>query len=219
MYLKEHSYNHQEKMFIKAVGIKEITAIIGREKIFFATIVNALQATELYGKDLENAPSILTTSTGDLEKCIKLLNNEEEYTYVLLNFYSYHKLAVSVVKTYIRGENNELNGEEKVIYEMIKLASTISTKYIDTPSSSSSLFSNDDDDDDDDITKSKKAIDKLDPITLFNRIQCIKETKYNFSDYIKQLGVVYKDEEILNYVKETTKEVDDILNNILKTEE
>lgn len=209
MYLKNNSYKHEESTFIKALGIKSLMATMAREKIFFASITNALQAYSLYGIDLENAPHMLKTATGDLEKCVKLLNNEEEYTYTLLNFHNYHKLSTSMIKIYIKGESNELTGEEKIMYEMLKLASKIS---FNVNKSNDDL--NDDVDDIIEDSNSKKLINQLDPIKFFKRIEFVKESKYNFNDYIKLLGKNFNDEELLKYIKESTKDVDTILNNI-----
>jgi hypothetical protein len=217
MYLKTNCYKHEEAMFNRALGIKDISIMVSRERIFFVTMVNAIVLNNLYGDNKQDAPREMRTATGDLERCMKLVNSEEEYAYTLLMFHNFHKLSLQTITAHLAQINDEMSEEEKSAINMLKMLGELKEKFGDHLEITRK--SDDDDDEEESLfnssNKNELPINKLDPFTLLKRVDFIIKAKHNFTEYLKILAENYKNTELLEYVKESTKEVDSMLNNIL----
>ena len=118
MELTKLTVDHSIKNIQKALGVPHSVVISSREKIFFTTIANALFVDEMYEKS-SDAPKSLTTVTGDLQKCITMIENELEYEVMLLMFVHYHEAAIAAIRHYNTFESDE-DPELKKKYQLIK---------------------------------------------------------------------------------------------------
>jgi hypothetical protein len=74
MSLKDTKFDHEMDDFHLAMGISEETKTICRERIFFSTFSNSLQAEELFD-DMDDVTKAFRTVTGDLERLISMITN------------------------------------------------------------------------------------------------------------------------------------------------
>ena len=74
MLFKQRGFNHDDQIFHRALNITDEVKTVVREKIFFSSFSNALQAMDLF-ENIDDAPRSLSTVTGDLEKCLQIFIN------------------------------------------------------------------------------------------------------------------------------------------------
>lgn len=205
MYLKNIKFNHDVENLQDSIGLSSIGATICRERIFFTAFCNHFQAVELYGEDTDNHPRQFRTVTGDLERCLILVNDELEHDYTLLTFRHAHDLALRAVGAYVQKQKeNELSNEKKAQRKIHELIETIMDLRKEE--------SNGDDDEEDD-----KPIDKLSKDTLIKRVSMAKKANYNFSTYISILGKYFNDTDVAP--PKAIPEVNDLLNNLFSKDE
>jgi hypothetical protein len=110
MLFKQRGFNHDEEIFHRALSISDDVKNVVREKIFFSSFCNGLQAMDLF-EDINDAPRALSTVTGDLEKCLQLTDGHEEYEYALLCFTMYQRLTKPILAEYKM--KNSTNPEDR----------------------------------------------------------------------------------------------------------
>ena len=180
MYLKQTKFKHEEDDFHLALGISEDTKILCKERIFFTSFSNSLQADDLFD-DIDDAPKEFRTITGDLERLISSISNPMEYEYSLIVFMMYDQMAKEVYRMYKNtNEDSAESREEKIKMEIIK--GIMKLKELKDREESG-------EDHDNDLTEiiSKES--------LMERIKLVKRSGYNFDKYlnlVKTNGMIPK---------------------------
>lgn len=170
MSFKDRNFNHDEDNFHLALGISDETKYICRERIFFATFSNSLQADELFD-DMDDAPKEFRTVTGDLQRLLSMITNPVEYDYTLLTFMMYQRMAKEVYSLYKNTNTDSAESrEERIKMEIIR--SIMKLKELKDREESG----HDSDDDDGYETHSKESI--------MQRINLVKKSGYNFDKYL-----------------------------------
>lgn len=178
MSFKDIKFNHEEDDFHLALGISQETKDICKERIFFSSFSNALQADELFD-DIDDAPKVFRTVTGDLERLISMISNPVEYEYTLLVFMMYQRMAKEVYARYKNlNEDSTESREEQLKMQIIK--TIMKLKELKDREES------DDDSNDDSFEVISKE-------SLTERIKLVKKSGYNFDKYlnlVKNNGMV-----------------------------
>lgn len=170
MILKEREFNHSKDQFHEAMNIPSYVRTKCRERIFFSSMSNALQRKELF-EDEEDAPKDMSTVTGDLQRCLRMITDPLEYEYTLLTFYGHQRMAMEAYGKYKFLNSNEQSKEDKLKLSIINLIQE--------------LKSNDDDDDED--SHEEDEIDKITVNTVMKRVSIVKDSHYNFDTYLKMV--------------------------------
>ena len=155
-------YNHENNCFYEALGISEEMNDFCVEVIFFSTFSNYLLRLELFGED-DNAPSSLSTITGDLEKSLIYVQNEIEKDYLLLIFRKYHDLALDAIAKYKFIEQAS-DVEKKKFMLMLEMV-VVKMKEEEEKKNEKDTFIN--------------------PLEVFKKISNVKKAKYNFERYLE----------------------------------
>lgn len=179
MELAKLTVDHHVENIQKALGVPHDIVISSREKVIFTTISNALFVEEMYS-DSSEAPKSLTTVTGDLQKCITMMDNELEYETMLLMFMHYHDAAISAFRHYNSFESGE-DAELKKKYELIKKLMEVKK-----------LMSDDDDD------KEEEDPFGLNKFNMIERVKFVKSSNYNFEKYMEQVTNMFRQEQLKN---------------------
>ena len=181
MSLKDRKFNHEEDDFHLAMGISEDTKVICKERIFFTSFSNSLQADELFD-DREDAPKEFRTVTGDLERLIATITNPIEYEYTLLIFMMYQQMAKEVYSRYRNfNEDSVESREEKIKMQIIK--SIIKLKELKDREESG------------EESEENGSYEVISKESLTERIKLVKRSGYNFDKYlnlVKTNGMIPK---------------------------
>jgi hypothetical protein len=174
MSFRDIKFDHTEDNFHLALGVTPEIKNICRERIFFASLSNALQADELFD-DMDDAPKEFKTVTGDLQRLISMITNPIEYDYTLLVFMMYQRMAKEVYSHYRNTKDDPAATlEDQVKMQIIK--GIMKLKEIKDREESGE--SNTDDDD---------STEVLSKESLTERISLIKKSGYNFDKYLNLL--------------------------------
>ena len=152
-------FNHELPHFNEAIGVSNELSDYCREIVYFSTFSSNLIGKELYANP-NDIPKILSTMTGDLQKCLELAKTEEEKNYLLLIFIKTHDMALESIAKYeeiIESKGFEKR-EMKIMFEQIEL---IMDK------------------------KREKGDSFISPIKVINRINLVKKSRYNFEKYLE----------------------------------
>jgi hypothetical protein len=179
MELAKLTVDHHIDNIQKALGVPHDLVISSREKVIFTTISNALFVEEMYEKS-SDAPKSLTTITGDLQKCITMMENELEYEIMLLMFMHYHEAAIAAFRHYNSFESEE-DPELKKKYELFKKLMEVKK-----------LMS---DDEQDDEENDPFALTKF---NMIERVKFVKSSNYNFQKYMEQVANMFRQEQLNN---------------------
>lgn len=156
------NFQHNASKVAQALGVNPQTEDRCIEIINFCTISNYLISHEMFD-DRDDAPNNLTTLSGDLEKALSLVSNQEEKDYVLFMFRTLHDAVQATIAKY--EVLNELQGVDKkkaeLVLQMIELKLEEKTE----------------EDRDNYIT----------PSSMFNRIKIVQQSNYNFQTYLTLL--------------------------------
>jgi hypothetical protein len=175
MSFRDIKFDHAEDNFHLALGITSEIKTICRERIFFASLSNALQAEELFD-DLDDAPKEFKTVTGDLQRLIPMITSPIEYDYTLLVFMMYQRMAKEVYSHYRNFKDDPAaSREEQIKMQIIKGI----MKLKEMKDREESGENNTDDDDD--------SIEVLSKESLTERIKLVKKSGYNFDKYLSLL--------------------------------
>lgn len=172
MILKEREFNHSKDNFHEAMGIPSYMRTKCRERIFFTSFSNALQRKELF-EDEDDAPKDMSTVTGDLQRCLKMITDPLEYEYTLLTFYGHQRMAMEAYSKYKFLNSNTQSKEDKLKMSIINLIQELKAKH-----------------DEEEEGHASDEEDEIDNITVTNalkRISIVKESHYNFDTYLKIL--------------------------------
>ena len=168
MVLKEREFNHTKEEFHEAMNIPSYVRTKCRERIFFAAFSNALQRAELF-EDEDDAPKDMSTVTGDLQRCLKMINDPLEYEYTLLTFYGHQRMAMEAYGRYKYLNSTSQSKEDKIKLSIINLMMDLKEKQ----------------DDEENDTKEDDEIDNITVNTTIKRISIVKSSLYNFDTYLK----------------------------------
>ena len=168
MILKERQFNHDKDEFHEAMNIPGYVRTKCRERIFFAAFSNALQRAELF-EDEDDAPKDMSTVTGDLQRCLKMINDPLEYEYTLLTFYGHQRMAMEAYGRYKYLNSTSQSKEDKIKLSIINLMMDLKDKQ----------------DDEETNNKEEDEIDNITVNTTIKRISLVKSSHYNFETYLK----------------------------------
>lgn len=169
MSIRETKFNHEEINFHLAIGINEETKNICRERIFFTSFSNSLQADELFD-DVDEVPQAFHTVTGDLERLLSLISNPIEYEYTLLIFMMYQRMAKEVYTLYKNtNEDSATSTEDKIKMQIIK--SIMKLKELKDREESSEDQNN-------------NTVEVISKESFLERINFVKKSGYNFDKYL-----------------------------------
>jgi hypothetical protein len=168
MILKERDYDHNRDEFHEAMNIPGYIRTKCRERIFFAAFSNALQRAELF-EDEDDAPKDMSTVTGDLQRCLKMINDPLEYEYTLLTFYAHQRMAMEAYSRYKYLNSSSQSKEDKIKLSIINLMMDLKEKQEDEENNS----------------KEEDEIDNITVNTTIKRISIVKSSLYNFDTYLK----------------------------------
>lgn len=153
-------FQHDAPKVAQALGVNSTTEEKCLEIIIFSTINNFLLSEQLFDTR-EDAPSKLTSTSGDLETALHLVETEQEKDYVLFMFRQLHMaVQTSIAK---KKALEEMTGMDKkkaeLIMQMLELKIEEKAEEVDIDSF-------------------------LTPGAVFNRIKLVEESKYNFEKYL-----------------------------------
>jgi hypothetical protein len=168
MLLKERDFNHDKDEFHEAMNIPGYIRTKCRERIFFAAFSNALQRAELF-EDEDDAPKDMSTVTGDLQRCLKMINDPLEYEYTLLTFYGHQRMAMEAYGKYKYLNSSSQSKEDKIKLSIINLMMDLKDRQ----------------EDEENNTKEDDEIDNITVNTTIKRISIVKSSLYNFDTYLK----------------------------------
>lgn len=157
-----HSFKFQHDMpkVAQALGIESTTEDKCLEIIMFSTISNHLISEDLFDSRAD-APSKLTTMSGDLETALHLAQTEQEKEYILFMFRQLHEaVQASIAKNQVL---NKMTGIDKKKAELVMQMLEIK------------------------LVEKAGEMDKdsiLTPSSVMNRIKLVTESKYNFEKYL-----------------------------------
>jgi hypothetical protein len=167
MILKEKEFNHDKEAFHEAMNIPGYMRTKCRERIFFTSFSNALQRVELF-EDEDDAPKDMSTVTGDLQRCLRMINDPLEYEYTLLTFYGHQRMAMEAYSKYKYLNSTSQSREDKIKLSIINLIQDLKDK-------------------DEDSEQEEDEIDNITVNTAIKRISIVKTSHYNFETYLKLL--------------------------------
>jgi len=192
MILKTRPFSHKEEHINTALGVSDEIMIQCRERIFFAHFTNSLQSVELF-PDVESAPAELTTVTGDLKKCLEMINDSIEYEMTLLHFMNYHRLAQQAFSHWKLENDSSYSAEDRLKNELIKIVMKLKEEH-----DKQKAQEEDDEDEHDEINA-----DLYNVHNIVDRINKVKASNYSFPKYMQAMGYTMQ-----------TPDVDDILKNL-----
>jgi hypothetical protein len=197
MLFKQRGFDHEEEIFHRALNISDDVKNIVREKIFFSSFTNALQAMDLF-EDINDAPRSLSTVTGDLEKCLQMTDSQEEYEYALLCFTMYQRLTKPILAEYRMKNSTDPEDREAILKHRI-IEAIMELKREAHKS---------DDDDDDEYADEEKGPFAVNQERMLTRLTYIKRSNYNFNTYMN----------LMRGIKSTKSDfdIDGMLGNIMK---
>ncbi len=175
MLFKQQGFNHEEEMFHRALNVTDDIKNIVREKIFFSSFSNALQAMDLF-EDLDDAPRSLCTVTGDLEKCLQMIDSQQEYEYALLSFTMYQRLTKPILAEYKMKNSSDPEDREAMLKHTIIEAIMELKREKDREESDEESF--------DDEEKGPFAVNHS---RMMTRLKYVKKSNYNFAKYMNLL--------------------------------
>jgi hypothetical protein len=168
MLLKERDFDHNRDEFHEAMNIPGYIRTKCRERIFFAAFSNALQKAELF-EDEDDAPKDMSTVTGDLQRCLRMITDPLEYEYTLLTFYGHQRMAMEAYSKYKYLNSSSQSKEDKIKLSIINLMMDLKDRQ----------------EDEENNTKEDDEIDNITVNTTIKRISIVKSSLYNFDTYLK----------------------------------
>lgn len=190
MFLKDIQLDHSKEKFHEALTVPDYMRSKCRERVFFSSFSNALQREELF-EDADDAPKEMSTVTGDLQRCLKMIDSELEYEFTLLNFMAYQKLAMEAYGRYKYLNSKDMPKENKLKLSIINLMEDLRNQEEDN--------------------EEDEGIDNTSVNSVIKRISLVKSSHYNFTTYLKQLNV-----ELGNGNTGNDFDIDDFLKDVFK---
>jgi hypothetical protein len=151
-------FQHDSNNVPEAMGFKEDIDEKCREIIHFSTFTNYFIKKDFFN-DNEEAPSLLTSVTGILEKALTVCKTEEEKLYTLYIFRGCHTHCAEAINAWevVQNETDkkELN-KMKMLMELVELRA---------------------------LTEDDDRKNVITPKDMFKKIEVAKENMYNFDKY------------------------------------
>jgi hypothetical protein len=201
MLFKQRGFNHEREEFHEALKVSNDMRITIREKVFFSSFSNALQAMELF-EDLADAPRSLSTVTGDLERSLSMVDNQEEYEYMLLCFSMYQRLTKPILAEYRMTNSKDSEDREAM------LKHTIIEAIMELKRQKDREEGNDDDEDDED----EKGPFAISHSRMMQRLKYVKKSKHNFNAYMNYMQGIKPS-------SGSDFDIDGLLGNVLKSDD
>lgn len=201
MLFKQRGFNHEREEFHEALHISDEMRLTIREKVFFSSFSNALQAMELF-EDLNDAPRSLSTVTGDLERALSMVDSQEEYEYMLLSFTMYQRLTKPILAEYRMSNSKDAQDRESM------LKHTIIEAIMELKRQKDKEDGNDDEDDDPD----EKGPFAISHSRMMQRIKYVKKSKHNFNAYMNYMQGIKPS-------SSSDFDIEGLLGNILKSDD
>lgn len=176
MLFKQRGFNHDEQIFHRALNISDDIKNIVREKIFFSSFSNALQAMDLF-EDIDDAPRALSTVTGDLEKCLQMTDSQEEYEYALLSFTMYQRLTKPILAEYRMKNSTDPEDREAMLKHRIIEAIMELKRGAHKEES----------EEDEEYPDEEKGPFAVNQTRMMTRIKYVKKSNYNFKKYMNMM--------------------------------
>jgi hypothetical protein len=176
MVFKQRGFNHEREQFHEALQVSDEMRITIREKVFFSSFSNALQAMELF-EDINDAPRSLSTVTGDLERSLSMVDSQEEYEYMLLCFSMYQRLTKPILAEYKMSNSKDSEDREAM------LKHTIIEAIMELKRQKDREEGNEEEDDDDD----EKGPFAISHSRMTQRLKYVKKSKHNFNTYMNYM--------------------------------
>jgi hypothetical protein len=200
MVLKNAQMNHESNNIHEALPLSKRQRERCRERVFFATMANGLQSSELYGDDEESCPPEMSTKSGDLTRTLQLINDPLEYEYTLLTFLKLHGLAHESMEKYLAMNSKNLSKSERSKIElMLNLHDLVVRQKAEEEEGMTAEF-------------------VVTPKSLFDRADLVKSSHYNWETYfnmVKAKNFYYLlDEDSEPKQKGSDFDIDDMLRNV-----
>ena len=193
MYLKNADLNHDEEQIHRVLGLTDEHRRVVRERIFYTCMRQVFQTAQLF-EDPDDAPPSMNTLTGYLKAVLTQMDDELDYEYTLLNFFTYGKMAIGVARKFLEMRKDNISQEEKIkmgigtlIEKMIRAKEREEEEEEDEP-----------------------LIDQLNEQNLMKRAKFAEQHSDNFDNYFKAL------QRWGGSTSDGSFDVDDLLNDLLK---
>jgi hypothetical protein len=196
MVLQNAVYRHEEEKFYKALGIDKRTQWLCQERIMFAHFANAMQVEDLFeGRD--DAPKEMTTCTGDLQRCLQMIQDPLEYEYTLLVFQQFQKLANEIYGRYQFMQDENTSQEDKMKLKIMNMMAEM--KLMEMHKEEPGM--------------DDEEVESITPTNLMRRIPLVRRSQYSFDKYI---GLVESRRSPKN---STDFDIDGLINSVLDDDE
>lgn len=169
MILKNKQFNHESSGLVESLNVPEITIKKCKERIVFCSFSNYLQGKELYNSE-EEIPRSMTTASGDLQRVLALINDQEEYEFTLFNFTATHNITKMAI-AYHRFMNDLSNSkQDRAKAKLMALAADLKLR--------------------EEVKSVAEAdIDMLSPKALIKRIELVQQSHYDFNTYYNMVNL------------------------------
>lgn len=184
MTIQPIEFDHTQDEIAKSIGLSNEQTELCQERIFFTSFSNYLRTTNLFDSR-EEAPKDLTTFSGDLEQCLKMIQNPLEYQYTLLIFMTLQRQALKMVALHSILDESNASEEDLPKIKLIKSFINIEASF------------------------KKKEEDILTEFaSVIKRLDLVEKSNYNFNSYISLL----KGNSVKNNISEF--DVESLLKNL-----
>jgi len=193
MFLKQQNFSHNAEDLMNSLGFSRNTQLKCRERILFACMSNSLQGIELYGDNDEDVPPQFHSKTGDLQRVLSMIEDQQEYEFTLMFFLKYQEMATQALKRYLlktKISDDSMKAKLDIMFQLEDLKYTEDAK---------------------DSGKEKKENNfwNTSPKNLLKRCETIIKTKYNWSIYYNAVSNQ-------DFVSNSDFNVDDLLKKIIE---
>lgn len=167
--LANHQMDHAQDKFHESLCVGNEMRLICRERIFFVSFSHGLQRRDLYGDFQDAAPKELSTMSGDIQRCLRMISDPLQYEFTLLIFMHYQQMSQDTMGYYNFLQEAEKNPEMKAKLEILKMVQKLK-------------------DDQEKEENPEPLIDQLNRDTLVERINMVHKSKHSFEKYLNLLN-------------------------------
>lgn len=196
--LANHQMDHTQDKFHESLCVGNEMRLICRERIFFVSFSHGLQRRDLYGDFQDAAPKELSTMSGDIQRCLRMISDPLQYEFTLLIFMHYQQMTQDSMGYYNFLQESENDPEMKAKVEILKMLQKLK-------------------DDQEKEENPEPLIDQLNRDTLVERINMVHKSKHSFETYLNLLNNWAGTD--LSVKRTTSEYADNLLNSISFDEE
>lgn len=167
--LANHQMDHAQDKFHDSLCVGNEMRLICRERIFFVSFSNGLQRKDLYGEFQDAAPKELSTMSGDIQRCLRMISDPLQYEFTLLIFMHYQQMTQDTMGYYNFLQESENDPEMKAKLQILKMLQKLK-------------------DDQEKEENPEPLIDQLNRDTLVERINMVHKSKHSFEKYLNLLN-------------------------------